>query len=465
MGKESSSIFGDKRLEKGFTKLLQNLQSRHSTLLSELSIDDAQEAQFGRFINNKKVDSDKLLAHYWKNSEVDFRGKDLLVISDSSTLSFKVHANREQLGPLSGTQTKEGFEIHPSIILDANQGACYGLGGIDFFQDERPSNKEEEVQKMERRKNCWKLPFEEKQSYKWFSSPQKAINNCSGALSYTLLGDRESDIYELMDRTLSQNWNFVYRSRQNRKLHISENGATLYERLERQPIRHVFSIEAKQTGKRTAHKADLALKFAGTILKRPGNTKNNLLARQIPINVIEVKEMPDTVLDNEPPIHWILLTSHPVESIEEALKIIQWYRWRWVIEQCFRTLKLKGLNIEAAQLRTYHGLKNLSTVALTAALQVMQLVQTRDGKTKDTIDQVFLPQEQKCIVALNKKLSGKTEKSKNPYPPKTLAFAAWVIARLGGWKGYQNRKPPGPITFVNGLSKFFNILEGYYLII
>jgi len=381
MGKRSSSIFGDKRLEKGFKNLLHNMQTRHSVLLSELSIDDAQEAQFGRFVNNEKVDPDKLLSYHWNSSEVDFTDKHLLVISDSSTLSFKVNANREQLGPLAGTQTKEGFEIHPSIILDANHGACYGLGGIDFFQDKRISNEEEEVQKMERRKNCWKIPFEEKQSHKWFSSPQKAISNCNGALSYTLIGDRESDIYELMDKTLSQQWDFVYRSRQNRKLNTQQNGSTLYELLKKTQIADVFSIEAKQTAKRTAHRAKLALKFA------------------------------------------------------------------------------------SIQLRTYHGLKNVCTLALTAALQIMQLVQARDGRTKDSIEQVFLPQEQKCINALNKKLSGKTEKSKNPHPPETLAFATWVIARLGGWKGYQNRKPPGPITFVNGLSRFYNILEGYYLII
>lgn len=465
MGKRSSSIFGDKRLEKGFINLLHSMQNRHSVFLSELSIDDAQEAQFGRFVNNEKVDPDKLLTYHWNSSEVDFTDKHLLVISDSSTLTFKVKANREQLGPLAGTQTKEGFEIHPSIILDANHGACYGLGGIDFFQDERTSNEEEEFQKMERRKNCWKIPFEEKQSHKWFSSPQKAINNCYGALSYTLIGDRESDIYELMDRTLSQQWNFVYRSRQNRKLNTQQNGSTLYELLEDRKINHIFSIEAKQTTKRTAHRAELALKFSSTSLKRPRNTKNDLLSKHIPVYVIEVKEMPNTVVDNEPPIHWILLTSHPVENVADALKIIQWYRWRWVIEQCFRTLKLKGLNIESAQLRTYHGLKNLCTLALTAALQIMQLVQAREDRTKDSIEQVFLPQEQKCINALNKKLSGKTEKSKNPHPPETLAFAAWVIARLGGWKGYQNRKPPGPITFVNGLSRFYNILEGCYLII
>lgn len=465
MGKKSSSVFGDKRLETAFSGLLNSIESRHSVLISQLGKDDAQEAQFGRFLNNVKVNPDRLLSHYWKKSNKGFSGKNLLVINDSSTLSFQVKANREQLGPLAGTQTKEGFEMHPSIIVDADKGSCYGLGGIDFFQDKRTETEEQEAQKLERRKNAWKIPFEQKETHKWFNSPKKAIANCKGALSYTLLGDRESDIYELMVRTLAKNWEFVYRSRQDRKLITLQPEKTLYALLERWDVAHTYFIDLKTTLRRTAHRAQLALKFGNATIQCPRTKKNEKFPNEVPLYVLEVKEMQETVVDGESPIHWILLTSHPIKNVDDALKIIQWYRWRWIIEQCFRTLKLKGLNIEAAQVRTYHGLKNLSTMALTAALQVMQLVQARDGQSNELMDQVFLPKEQECLKALNTKLEGKTEKSINPYPPNSLAFASWVVARLGGWKGYQNRKPPGPITIINGLNRFYNILEGYYLII
>ena len=62
-------------------------------------------------------------------------------------------------------------------------------------------------------------------------------------------------------------------------------------------------------------------------------------------------------------------------------------------------------------------------------------------------------------------MEGRTQKLKNPYPVDSLAFATWVIARLGGWSGYRSRKPPGPITIINGLTKFHNIMEGVYLIL
>ena len=60
-------------------------------------------------------------------------------------------------------------------------------------------------------------------------------------------------------------------------------------------------------------------------------------------------------------------------------------------------------------------------------------------------------------------MEGKTEKQKNQLPRNQLSWAAWVIARLGGWKGYQSQPPPGPITMKRGLDKFATLLEAYRL--
>src|SRR5271163_2335465 len=63
----------------------------------------------------------------------------------------------------------------------------------------------------------------------------------------------------------------------------------------------------------------------------------------------------------------------------------------------------------------------------------------------------------------DREYQGKTEKQKNPHPRGTLAWAAWCIARLGGWNGYAKERPPGPITFARGLQRFHAIAEGYKL--
>lgn len=478
MGKKSVSIFGDKRLEKAFSGLLTRMGKRNSVILSKLSETESEEAQFGRFVNNEKVNPDRLIAQYWKSLQVDWGGKHLLMISDTSTVSYKVRANREQLGPLTSTKKKEGFDIHPTIMMNANTGSCYGLGAIEFFQNHRSHSEKEAAEWQKRHKQRHLLAFEEKRSFKWFSSPRTAIQNCPDANKYTLIGDRESDTYELMDKTLAEGWEFVYRSKQNRVVVDEEEERegkltgkrskkkaknTLYSTIAQWKVQDSYFVDCKKTDKRSAHEAKLELKFGKIVFKRPNSRNKAKLKEQLPVYVVEVQESVDTVLSGEPPIRWILLTSHIVESVDDALQIIKWYRWRWTIEQSFRTLKLGGLDIESAQMRTYHGLKNICTLALTSALQVMQLVQARDGNSKEEAIHVFLPEERVCIEALNKKLNGTTEKSKNPYPPESLAFAAWVIARLGGWKGYKKRKPPGPITFIEGLKRFYDILEGMYL--
>ena len=128
-------------------------------------------------------------------------------------------------------------------------------------------------------------------------------------------------------------------------------------------------------------------------------------------------------------------------------------------------MKSKGLNIESSEVQTFHGLSNLTTIALLAATQTMQLVRARDGKTEQKINDVFFQAEHDCLILLNQKLEGRTEKTQNPFHCDDLAFGTWIIARLGGWKGYQSREPPGPITITRGLIKFYQILEGFNLLL
>jgi hypothetical protein len=56
-----------------------------------------------------------------------------------------------------------------------------------------------------------------------------------------------------------------------------------------------------------------------------------------------------------------------------------------------------------------------------------------------------------------RKYEGNTEKQKNPHLKYTLSWAAWIIARLGGWKGYRTQSTPGPITFHRGFLEFDRI--------
>ena len=94
----------------------------------------------------------------------------------------------------------------------------------------------------------------------------------------------------------------------------------------------------------------------------------------------------------------------------------------------------------------------------------MQLVLARAASLHDQpASHVFDDRQIEVLEVLQGKLQGRTIKQQNQYPPRTLAWAAWTIARLGGWTGYATERSTGPITMSHGLTRFNAIAEGYFL--
>ena len=107
------------------------------------------------------------------------------------------------------------------------------------------------------------------------------------------------------------------------------------------------------------------------------------------------------------------------------------------------------------------AMMNLVAAASIAAVTVMQLVKGRDGADQRRLNDAFEPDDQRILEAIGDKLEGKTIRQKNPHPKGTLAFAAWVIARLGGWTAYYGK--PGPKVMHLGLEAFQRIKFGVEL--
>lgn len=126
-------------------------------------------------------------------------------------------------------------------------------------------------------------------------------------------------------------------------------------------------------------------------------------------------------------------------------------------------MKRQGLNAEASQLESGAALLRLAALAVQAATRCMQLVLARDGTDPQSAELAFEDDDIEVLTALQPTLEGRTEKQRNPHPHRSLAWAAWIIARLGGWKGYRSEGPPGPITMHEGLTRFTAIAEGWRL--
>jgi len=67
------------------------------------------------------------------------------------------------------------------------------------------------------------------------------------------------------------------------------------------------------------------------------------------------------------------------------------------------------------------------------------------------------------LKTIQPQVEGRTVQQKNPHSQGTLAWAAWLIARLGGWKGYASEAKPGPITMLRGQQRFSAMHEGWKL--
>ena len=172
------------------------------------------------------------------------------------------------------------------------------------------------------------------------------------------------------------------------------------------------------------------------------------LPDRVELQLVDVREIAPP--DGVPPIHWRLLTTRQVADAGDAWNVVELYRRRWAIEQLFRTLKTQGFDIEGVRIEDPQPRDKLVTAALIAAVAVQQLVHGRDGGPGPSrlCTDVFQSEDIPLLEAYCARLEGKTQRQKNPHPKTSLAYAAWVCARLGGWTGYYGK--PGPVVMLNG---------------
>lgn len=424
--------------------------SRQTVCLRQLAGNRAREVQFGRWLANDKVTPDELIVHACAHTGEIATGRHVLAIQDTTEVNHQAHAGRVSGLGTVGNGTDLGLFLHPLLAVDAADGACLGLAHLHHW-----------IRMGKAAPNYRQLPIEDRESYRWLEVAEAGKKCLSGAGMVTLVADRESDIYEEWARLPDERTHLLTRACRDRTL---ATGGKLYAWIDAQPAQGVYSFEAPaRPGKRSAHRAMLEVRFGRISIKRPTSCSDKNAPEQIELSVVEVKELMDSVVGNEAPIHWRLLTTHRVECLEDALQCVDWYRQRWNIEQLFRTLKKQGLNIESSQVETGEGLTKLACLAVHAAVRTMQLTLARDADSSAQATDVFDPEEIKVLQRILPTLEGKTEKQKNSHRPGSLAQAAWVIARLGGWKGYTSESKPGPITMLRGLQRIDAICQGWEL--
>jgi hypothetical protein len=456
--------FRDERIKKTGAIFFQRIIEKCCVCLRKIGGNRSNEVRFGRFLANPKVTVKELIEESSKKTGELVSGYHALAIQDTTELNYHSHAKRVTgLGPL-GNPNQNGLFLHPLLVLEAKSGTVFGLGDIHTWIREVKTVEGEKAEPKKKKTSYdyQKLLIEEKESYRWLAVAIRSKITLAKASLVTIIADRESDIYEEWYRIPDEKTHLLTRSSYNRRL---ANGKLLFDYIDTLDVAGVYELELnKRVNKRSAHTAKLEVRFGEVEIKRPQGCSDKNAPKTVKLTLIDVRELPESVVGDEEPIHWRLLTTHSVNSFEDALEKINWYCLRWNIEQLFRTIKKQGFQIESSQVETGESLTKLAIIALRAAVQTMQLTLARDdNETNRPASDVFEEDEISVLSAIQPGLEGKTEKQKNPYPIRTLAWVAWIIARLGGWKGYASESPPGPITMLNGQIEFASICRGWWL--
>jgi hypothetical protein len=444
--------FSDKRLDKR-AAFISNIimQSKTSSIRSSTSDEASQKAAY-RFLKNEKAEEAVLVKALKERTSYLCANREVLVIQDTTTIDLTSHKGRLQpktgLGPVGNYEGGAiGFFLHAGLVIDPLRSTILGFSSYTQWSRsfDTPNKKDRSYKK---------LPIEQKEASKWITSSKESKEVLLSAKCITIIEDREGDIYDQFALIPDDRTHLIVRSRDNRKVNKTEK---LYDVLAKADVAGHFELSVegdirKGIKKRTAL---IEVRYATVHIERRQQLNKNLPG-QVKLYAVQAKEINSS---EAKPIMWRLLTTHAIENFSDALWVVNSYKHRWYIEQFFRLMKKKGFKVEDSELESGWAIRKLSVLVAGSVLRVMQMLLCYGDEEAQVITEVFSQEETQCMQVLQKKLQ--TEKIKNPYSKQSLCWGTWIVARLGGWKGTNKERPPGPICLKNGLDKFNLIYQGW----
>lgn len=444
----------DKRLLNRGNSILNRLFCNSVHSIRQLATNDSEAKAFYRFLQNENVSESDLIRNMSLNCQSCVGDKTVLCIQDSSEINLYNHRNRiEKDGSIGVTNAQEsglGFFIHPSFVIDADTLMPYG------FADVKVWNRGHDVSPRKTPYARAIIPIAEKESYKWIESSNKSKKALEKAKEVIIIQDREGDIYEQFCMIPDSRTHLLIRAKSNR---ILEDKGPLFEYLAQLPLEGSYKIDLEGDKRKGIKKrtATIGVRYSAVTI-RASQYNDKALPQTVTLYAIEARESTKGVKN---PICWRLLTTLPVESLEAALLCIEWYTCRWIIEEVFRILKKEGFDIEASELAKGKSIRKLCLMMMETIVKlfIMQIAYSSEEEIPPSC--CFSSEQTQCMELQMPQLEGNTEKLKNPYKPSHLKRYIWVIARLGGWKGYLSERKPGITTFWIGFKKFHDIFEGF----
>lgn len=447
----------DKRLDARLRTVLSQLADRPTASIPSACGGHAEMTAAYRLFDNEKATFDNILAAHADATRQRIAAQPVVILAQDTT---EVDLTRPDqviagVGPLDGN-SRVGALLH---VLHAFTPDGTPLGTMHAVawtrEDEAPCSTS--LSRAERAAT----PIEEKESYRWITTLQYA-RHMAGECANTqcvCVADSEADIYEFFVEGMAEprpvEW--IVRACQNRALsgENTDETATAYlrERVLAQPV--LFTHATKVRGRkakvscetrgrrqaRVSRTAEVSVRAARLVLRPPHRPAEKLPA--VTLNVVLVCEVDPPA--GEEPIEWLLLTSLPIDDLEQVRRVIQYYCTRWMIEVFFRVLK-SGCRVEERRFEALDRLLTCLAVYLIVAWRSLYVCRLGRSCPGISCEAVFEPAEWKSVW----KVVRRTDPPSDPPP---LDDMVRLVAQLGGYVNRKRAAPPGPQTIWLGLQR------------
>lgn len=417
---------GDKRLNRRAATLLEMLSAHPDQSIPAKAKDWAEMMAAYRFFDNDRVDEQKLLEPHRLQTIERMRAHEVvLCLEDTTQIDQTTHRATTGLGPLYQPYQR-GMFLHPMLAVTP-AGIALGVLGAKFYAREEDAVKLTPGEKADRL-------IEEKESFRWLDG-YRSMNALARERASQLIyvADRESDFEELLAEAQGQPGHLLIRARHDRFL---ENNERMWDTVWTSPVVGEQTFEMKARPGRLARMVQQTLRAKKITL--PETDKRE---KAITITVVIAHE------ENPPPgeesVSWTLLTTLPVSSAQDVMRIVDYYRSRWSIEEYFKILK-SGCKIEQLQLETAERLKSAIALCMITAYRILWM--TKVGRETPDIpcDAVFEDEEWKVAYRYE------TGTVMPKIVPRLIEIIM-IIAKMGGFPGRKSDGFPGAKTLWIGL--------------
>jgi len=436
--------FYDSRLQRRLVGLAQDFYAQPQALIPQVCGSESKGKAAYRFFVNKKVTMETVLKGHIDSTVQRIKEHPVvLAVQDTTTFNYSAYPSMEGLGPINTKKDKAvGLLLHDTMAFTP-QGTPLGLINVQCWARDKNTQG-----KRERRKE---LPIEEKESMKWLKSYRAAceIQKLCPDTMVISAGDREADIYELFLEAEQRCDGPHLLIRCDRGRNRKSGNEYLWDKMATQPVEAIQLLQVPRKGSRPARQARLELRY-GSLALNPPKGKGYPPVDVWLVYAKEVNYGPDV----KEPLDWMLLSTVPVRSIEDACQRLQWYTKRWCIEIYHRTLK-SGCNIKDRRLASVDRMEGCLALDMVIAWRVHHLTYLARETPHVPCTTFFEEAEWKALHVFVRK----TLPDPNRVPP--LNEFVRMVASLGGFLGRKCDGEPGVKSLWRGLQRHEDITFTY----